>query len=157
MASSSRDSKGKGDHEVQLVRNEVNQPDFRPIPEVAYRNDPAGALSIIPNKVIMVQVVRKYYNYKTGAISDLEINQAYEKLCVDGVLKDEYKIMERKGLTRALVFPTAFKSKWVRIVMSRIHDGILWLEDAPIKISKRIIHRVTGFPTLDRHKTLRSD
>ena len=26
-----------------------------------------------------------------------------------------------------------------------------------MKITKRIVHRVIGFPTLDRHKTLRSD
>ena len=51
----------------------------------------------------------------------------------------------------------AFKTEWIRLVLSRIHDGSLWLEDVPIKISKRIIHRVTGYPTLDRHKTLRSD
>lgn len=29
----------------------------------------------------------------------MEIREAYEKLCIDGVLKDEYKIVERKGLT----------------------------------------------------------
>lgn len=157
MASSSKDPKGKGVHEVQLVRNEVKQPDFRPIPEVAYRNDPVSALSIIPKKVIMVQDIKKCYNCKIGAIGDLEINEAYNKLCVDGVLKDEYKIVERKGLTRSLGVPTVFKNEWVRIVLSRIHDGSLWLEDAPIKISKRIIHRVTGYPTLDWYKTLRSD
>ena len=77
MASSSKDPKGKGVHEVQLVSNEVKQPDFRPIPEVAYRNDPASALSIIPKKVIMVQDVKKCYNCKIGAIGDLEINEAY--------------------------------------------------------------------------------
>lgn len=42
-------------------------------------------------------------------------------------------------------------------MLSRIHDGSLWLESAPIKITKRIIHRVTGYPTLDWYKTLRSD
>ena len=41
--------------------------------------------------------------------------------------------------------------------MSRIHDGCVWLEAGPVKITKRIVHRVTGFPTLDQHKTLRSD
>ena len=41
--------------------------------------------------------------------------------------------------------------------MSRIHDGCLWLEGGPIKISKRIVHRVTSSPTLDRPNTLRSD
>ena len=42
-------------------------------------------------------------------------------------------------------------------MLSRIHDGCLWLEDGPVKISKRIIHRVTRYPTLEWPKTLRSD
>ena len=42
-------------------------------------------------------------------------------------------------------------------MLSRIHDNSLWLENGPIKITKRIIHRVIGYPTLDRPKTLRSD
>ena len=42
-------------------------------------------------------------------------------------------------------------------MLSRIHDGSLWLEDGPVKISKRIVHRVIGYPTLDQPKTLRSD
>lgn len=79
----------------------------------------------------------------------MEIIQAYDRLCVNGVLKDEYKIAERKGLMGALGFPTAFKPEWIRIVLSRIHDGSLWLEDAPIKITKRILHRVIGYPTLN--------
>ena len=54
MASSSKSTKGKESHEIQLVSNEVKQPEFRPIPEVAYKNDPAGALSMIPDKFIMV-------------------------------------------------------------------------------------------------------
>ena len=87
----------------------------------------------------------------------MEIREAYDRLCENGVLKEEYQIIERKGLTHALEFPIVFKIEWIRIVLSRIHDGILWLEDGPIKISKRISHRVTGYPTLDRSKTLRSD
>ena len=41
--------------------------------------------------------------------------------------------------------------------MSRIHDSSLWLDNGIIKISKRIIHRVIGYPTLDWPKTLRSE
>lgn len=84
MASSSKNPKDKEQFEVQLVSNEVKQLDFRAIPEVAYKNDPAGALSIIPPKVVMVQDVRKCYNYKVGGIGDMEIRQAYEKLCESG-------------------------------------------------------------------------
>ena len=42
-------------------------------------------------------------------------------------------------------------------MLSRIHDGNLCLEDGLVRITKRIVHRVTGYPTLDRPKTLRSD
>lgn len=47
--------------------------------------------------------------------------------------------------------------EWIRIGLRRIYDGFLWLEGGPIKLRKRIIHRVTSFPTLDQHKTVRSD
>ena len=54
------------------------------------------------------------------------------------------------------ISPLSSKQKWIRITLSRIHDGFLWLE-GPIKLSKRIVHRVIGYPTLDQPKTLRSD
>lgn len=42
-------------------------------------------------------------------------------------------------------------------MLSRIHDSSLWLDNGPIRITKRIIHRVTSYPTLDQPKTMRSD
>ena len=149
MASSSQPTKEKTIFEVQLIRNKVNQLDFKAILEVAYKDDPAGALSMIPLKVIMIQDVRKCYNCKVGGIGNMEIRQEYHRLCDNGVLKEEFNIVERKGLTHALEFPMAFKTKWIKIVLSQIHDGCLWLEGGPIKITKRIVHRVIGFPTLD--------
>ena len=50
-----------------------------------------------------------------------------------------------------------FKNKWIRIVLSRIHDGTFCLETDPVKFKKKTVNRVTGFQTLDRPKTLRSD
>ena len=50
-----------------------------------------------------------------------------------------------------------FKIEWILIVLSQIHNGSLWLDNGPIKIDKIIIHRVTGYSTLDQPKTLRSD
>ena len=110
--SSSQAAKGK--FEVQLVSNEVKQPDFKAIPEVAYKNDPTVSLSMIPPKVVMIQDVRKFYNYKVGSIGDLELKEAYGRLCKNGKLKDEYQIVERKGLTCALDFPTVFKTEWIK-------------------------------------------
>ena len=71
MASSSQLAKEKETFEVQLISNEVKQPYFKVIPKVAYKNDPAGALSMIPPKVIMIQDVRKCYNCKVGGIGDM--------------------------------------------------------------------------------------
>ena len=123
MASSSKFTKGKEGLEIQLVSNEVKQFEFKPMPEVSYKNDPTGALSVIPDKVVMVQDVHKCYNYKVGAIGDLEISNAFDKLCDNGKLKDEFSIVEKKGLTKALAFPTVFKTEWIRIVLRKIHDG----------------------------------
>ena len=149
MASSSKNPKEKEGFEVQLVSNEVKQLDFRPILEVSYKNNSTSAQSIIFPKVMMVQDVRKCYNCKVGAIENMEIHQAYDKMCENGVLKEVFQIVERKGLTRALVFLAVFKIKWIRIILSRIHDGYLWLEGGPKKIKKIIVHRAIGFPTLD--------
>ena len=78
----------------------------------------------------------------------MEIREAYDRLCENAVQKEQFKIIERKGLTGALDFSTVFKTERIKIVLSQIHNGSLWLEDGPIKISKRIIHRATGYPTL---------
>ena len=123
MASSSMSAKGKEGLETYFFSNEVKQPEFRPILEVPYKNDPAGALSMIPDKVVMVQDVQKCYNCKIGAIGDLEIENAFEKLCVDRKLKDEFAIVGKKTLIKALAFPIVFKTEWIRIILRKIHDG----------------------------------
>ena len=47
----------------------------------------------------MIQDVRKCYNCKVGGVGDMELRDAYEKLCDNGVLKEEYSIVKKKGLT----------------------------------------------------------
>ena len=93
MTSSSKNVEGKEILNVQLVSFEVKQPIFKAIPDIAYKKDPSSLLSMIPLNVLMVQDVRKCYNYKFGSIGDMEIRQAYEKLCENGVLREEYKIV----------------------------------------------------------------
>ena len=71
MASSSKGVEGKEVFNVQLVSKEVKQPIFKAIPDIAYKKDPSGALSMIPLNFLMVQDVRKCYNYKIGSIGDM--------------------------------------------------------------------------------------
>ena len=157
MASCLQPMKAKTTFEVQLISNEVKQPKFKAIPKVVYKNDPVGALPMIPSKVKMIQDVKKCYNYKVRGVGDMELRDAYEKLCDNGVLKEEYSIVKKKGLTQALDFPTVFKTKWIKIVLSRIHYGCIWVEGGLVIINKRVIHRVTRFPTLNQLRALRSD
>ena len=58
----------------------------------------------------------------------MELRDAYDKLCDNGILKEEFKIVEKKGLTRALDFPIAFKMEWIKKILSQIHNGYIWLE-----------------------------
>lgn len=127
MACSLENVKEKDVLYVQLVSNEVKQPIFKVILDISYNQDPSGTLSMIALKFIMVQDFRKCYNYKIGGIDDLEIRETYNRLCENGILKEEFNIVERKGLTHALEFPTVFKIEWIKIVLSRIHYGFLWL------------------------------
>ena len=82
-----------------MIINDIKQPEFKAIPKVAYKSDPASALSMIPSKVVMIQDVCKCYNCKVGGVGDMELRDAYDKLCDNGVLKEEYSIVEKKGLT----------------------------------------------------------
>ena len=90
MAIASNSQLEKGKFEVYIVSNDVKQPNFWAIPEVAYKDDLTSALSMILPKVVMIQDVRKCYNCKVGSIGDLELREAYGRLCDNGVLKDEY-------------------------------------------------------------------
>ena len=76
MATTSGSQVVRGRFEVQLVSNEVKQPNFQAIPKIAYKDDPTCALSMIPPQVIMIQDVRRCYNCKLASLGDLEIQEA---------------------------------------------------------------------------------
>ena len=77
------------------------------------------------------------------------------QLCVDEVLKPEHKHLERKGLTHISHLPRNFQVKWVRYVLSRVHNGQLWLEQ-PVLITKKMIHKITGLPMLSKAKATKT-
>ena len=118
MTSRSRNVEEKEVLNFYLISNLVKQCIFKAILDIAYQKDPSGPLLMILPQVIMIQDVRKCYNCKIGGIGDMEIREAYKKLYENGVLKEQFKIVERKGLMCALYFLTIFKTKWIKIVLS---------------------------------------
>ena len=91
---------------------------------------------------------------KIGEVGNYEIREYYEKMCNEGILKHKFQIVERIGLTHALEFLKKFKVGWIKVVLRRIHDMKYWLQNSPVEITKKMIHRVTGYPTLDKKKTM---
>ena len=54
MATTSGSQMARGRFEGQLVSNEVKQPDFWAIPEIAYKDGTTCALSMISLQVVMI-------------------------------------------------------------------------------------------------------
>ena len=77
--------------------------------------------------------------------------QAFNELCENEVLKPKHKHLETKGLTHIMHMPGDFQTKWMGYILSRIHDMHLWL-DQLIQITKKMIHRITELPMLNKAK-----
>lgn len=73
---------------------------------------------------------------------------------MDGKVKDEHTHLEDKGLTNILHFPKDFKTEWIRIVLSKVHDGTMWLDEL-VRITKDVIHMVIGYHVCDKAKSIR--
>ena len=72
------------------------------------------------------------------------MNETYNALFKNGILKLEHKHLEIKGLKHALNFPKVFKDKWIQIVLNQVHVNSMWLE-GPVKITKDAMHMVSGY------------
>ena len=59
----------------------------------------------------MVQDVKKCYNCKIEGIGDMEIREAYDKLCKNDVLKEEFKIVELEGFDPCPRFSYGIQNK----------------------------------------------
>ena len=83
------------------------------------------------------------------------MDEALKKQCVNGVLKPEHQHLETKGLTRIPHMPHEFQVKWIRFILSWVHNEYLWLEQ-PIMITKKMIHQITSLPMLAKAKTTKN-
>ena len=84
---------------------------------IALTGDSSRALSIISLRIVIVHDIILCYMCKIGYIGDLQFRIAYEKLCENGRLKDEHKVVAERGLTLALNFLKVFMVKWIKVVL----------------------------------------
>lgn len=83
------------------------------------------------------------------------MREAYNILCINEVLKADHQKIPKKGLVCVLDFPRNFKIDGINIILRRVHDMKLWLENGLVKITKEMIHQVISYPIITRKKTMR--
>lgn len=82
---------------MQIIRNDQSPPpNFRNLVNIDKIVDDMEVLSSIPPIVLTVQDLKLCYQFKVGEIGDFEIRETYEKLCMNGHLKDEFNIIAKK-------------------------------------------------------------
>lgn len=123
MEASSTIGMGQELSRSQLVKSDTcPPPKFHAIPKIAMKGDSMGALSSILPKFIIIHDVKRFYMCNIEEVGDYKIREAYDNLCNEGILKVEFKVVERKGLTCALELLKNFKIEWIKIILRKIHD-----------------------------------
>ena len=120
---------------------------FKSYPFISLVDDPVGAFSCIPDNILHVEDICGYIHYKMESIGDADIYKDLEKICKNDLsLKPEYARLERLNLVKKMFYTDFENEEWVRIVLSRVHDDLLWLKESFVCIDDDLIHKVTGFP-----------
>ena len=90
---------------------------------IAKSLDPHKAQSQIPPKVLLINNIQTHFKCTVQEIETLEMDSALGEIFVNGVLKPEHKHLEVKGLTHILHLLRNFQVKWIRYILSRVHNG----------------------------------
>ena len=124
MASASTSgSKAKKGSEMLVKGVEWKASNFKIVPTIAQALDPHGAQSQIPPKVLLINDIRTHFSCTVQEIGTLDMDTVFSEFCVDGALKLEFKHLETKGLTHIPHLPRNFQVKWIRYILSRVHNG----------------------------------
>ena len=108
-------------------------------------DDPLGMFSRVLENVLHVEDIRGYNHYKIKGIGDSDIHRDLEKICRNDLsLKPEFAYLERLNLVKHVFYTNFDNQDWIRIILSRIHDDLLWLGDSVVCIDNDLIHKVTS-------------
>ena len=121
MASTNRKTKKGSEMLVHGV--EWKAPYFKLVLAIAEALEPSGAQSKIPPKVLLINDIHSHFKGTIQELKTLEIDVAWDELCVNGVLRLKHKHLEDKGLTHIIDLPQSFQIKWIRYILSHVHEG----------------------------------
>lgn len=116
-----------------------------------------GALSSVASDVLLVEDIHSFIHCKLEELGNKFIQDEFKGFCDYGLLKAKHMHLKTKGLLYVVDIHNQFHADWIKYVLSRMHDQFLWLEvEAPIKITKEVIQRVTGLSATSEALTLRT-
>ena len=82
--------------------------DLNLIHAIAKTLDLSGAQSQIPPKVLLINDIRTHLKCVIQEIGTLKMDDALDKICVNGVLKPDHQCLETKGFTHIPHIPHEF-------------------------------------------------
>ena len=62
----------------------------------------------------------------------------------DMIVKPRYEHLKEIHLFKYRFYRELDTDEWTHIILSRIHDGKLWMEDNVVDISAKFIHEITS-------------
>ena len=82
-----------------------------------------------------VEDIRGYIYCKIESLGDSDIHKDLEKLCKNDLsLNPEFMHLERLNLVRLMFYMDFDNEEWTRIILSRVHDDLLWLGDSMVTL-----------------------
>ena len=118
---------------------------FKSYPFISLVDDLVRAFLHIQDNVLHVEDIHGYIHCKMERIGDVDIHKDLEKICNnDLTLKPEYARLERLNLIKKMFYTDFENEEWVRIVLSRVHDVLLYLRESIVCIDNDLIHKVTS-------------
>ena len=107
--------------------------------------NPNLTLSITPNNVVYLEDVGSYLNSKFESVGSEYMNKDMELFFNhDMTVKPKFEHFKELDMLKYYFYHELDIDEWTKIILRRIHNGRLWMEDSVVNILVELIHEVIG-------------
>lgn len=129
---------------VYSFENE-DRPNLKIVSIKPNEGNPNSVLSITLNNIVYLEDVGSYLNSKFELIGSEFMNKDMEFFFNhDMIVKPGFENIRELALFKYHFYCELGTDEWTQIILSRIHDGKLWMQDNVVDIFSNLIHEVTG-------------
>ena len=132
---------------MSIVHNYENKgrPKLKVVSVKPTEGNPNSTLSITLNNVVYLEDVGSYLNNKFESIGSEFMNKDMELVFNhDMTMKPRFEHLRELDLFKYHFYYELDIDEWTQIILSRTHDGKLWMQDSVVDILANLIHEVTG-------------